>query len=95
MFDNYATPRHAKVRAWIAKRPRLHLHFTPTYASWLTQVERWFGLLSQRCMKHATFRSLTELNLQNTDLTKQHNESSKPSVWVATADSIFENLERS
>ena len=49
--DNYATHKHAKVRAWVAKNPRIHLHFTPTYASWLNQVERWFALLSQRAIK--------------------------------------------
>ena len=48
VLDNYATHKHAKVKQWLAARPRFHLHFTPTYASWLNQVERWFGLLSQR-----------------------------------------------
>ena len=44
-MDNYSTHGHPKVRAWFAKRPRYHLHFTPTYASWLNQVERWFALI--------------------------------------------------
>ena len=52
---DYATHRHAKVKAWLAKRLRYHLHFTPTYASWLNQVERWFGLISQRAIKRASF----------------------------------------
>ena len=47
VLDNYATHKHAKVKRWLAARPRFHLHFTPTSASWLNQVERWFGLLSQ------------------------------------------------
>ncbi|MDE0126087.1 MAG: IS630 family transposase [Bryobacterales bacterium] len=92
--DNYATHRHAKVRAWIAKRPRFHLHFTPTYASWLNQVERWFGLLTQRALKRATFHNVTQFKQRIMDFTATHNGSAKPFVWVATADSIFKKLER-
>ena len=92
--DNYATHKHAKVRAWVATRPRIHLHFIPTYASWLNQVERWFGLLSERAIKRATFHSVTELKQRIMEFTEQYNGSSKPFVWVATADSIFEKLER-
>ena len=85
--DNYATHKHAK-------RPRFHLHCTPTYASWLNQVERWFGLLSQRAIKRATFRSVTELKRQIMAYTEKQSEAPKPFVWVATAESIFEKLER-
>ena len=49
--DNYSTLKHAKVRAWLAQRPRFHVHYTPTYASWLNQVERWFGLITQRAIR--------------------------------------------
>ena len=87
--DNYATHKHAQVRAWVAGRPRIHLHFIPTYASWLKQVGRWFGLLSER----ATSPSVTELKQRIMDFTEQYNRSSKPFVWVATADSIFEKLD--
>ena len=55
VLDNYATHKHAKVKRWLAARPRFHLHFTPTSASWLNQVERWFGLLSQRAIKRGSF----------------------------------------
>ena len=92
--DSYAPHKHAKVRAWLARRKRFHLHFTPTYASWLNQVERWFGLLSQRAIKRSTFRSVTELRKHLMAFTEAYNESAKPFVWVATADSIFEKLER-
>ncbi len=61
VLDNYATHKHAKVRQWLAARPRFHLHFTPTYSSWLNQVERWFGLLSQRAIKRGSFRSVADL----------------------------------
>ena len=61
VLDNYATHKHAKVKRWLAARPRFHLHFTPTSASWLNQVERWFGLLSQRAIKRGSFRSVADL----------------------------------
>ncbi len=58
--DTYATHKHATVRPWVAKRPCIHLHFIPTSASWLNQIERWFGLLGERTVQHATFHSVTE-----------------------------------
>ena len=61
VLDNYATHKHPKVKAWLAKRPRYHLHFTPTYSSWLNQVERWFGLLSRRTIQRGSFRNVTDL----------------------------------
>ena len=91
--DNFATHKHAKVCAWVAQRPSIHLHFIPTYASWLNQVERWFGLHSERAIQRATFHNVTELKRRIMEFTEQYNGSSKPFVWVATADSIFEKLE--
>ncbi len=61
VIDNYATHKHPKVRAWCAKRPRFQVHFTPTYASWLNQVERWFGLITQRAIKRGSFESVKDL----------------------------------
>ena len=61
VLDNYATHKQPKVQAWLAKRPRYHLHFTPTSASWLNQVERWFGLISQRAIKRGSFDSVAQL----------------------------------
>ena len=77
--DNYATHKQAKVRAWVGKRPRIHLHFIPTYASWLNQVERWFGLLSES----STFHRVTELAQRIMEFTEQYNGSSRPFVRVA------------
>ena len=94
MCDNYATHKHAKVHGWGAKRPRIHLHLIPTYASWLNQVELWFGLLSERAIKRSTFHSVTELKQRIMQFTEQYNGFSKPFVWVATADSIFDKLVR-
>ena len=95
VVDNYATHRHAKVRAWLARRPRYHLHFTPTYASWLNQVERWFGLISQRAIKRASFRNVTHLVRTIKEFTERYNEEeAKPFVWAATSQSIIDKVER-
>ena len=59
--DNYAAHKHPKVKAWLARHPRFHLHFTPPYASWLNQVERWFGLITQQAIRRGSFRSVKEL----------------------------------
>lgn len=94
VMDNYATHKHAKVRAWFAKRPRYHVHFTPTYASWLNQVERWFGLISQRAIKRGSFRNVKALIERIEKYIASHNTSAVPFKWTATADSIFEKLAR-
>ena len=59
--DNYATHKHPKVRAWLARRPRYHIHYTPTYASWLNQVERWFGIITQTAIRRGSFSNVSEL----------------------------------
>jgi transposase len=59
--DNYATHRHPKVKAWLARHSRLHIHYTPTYASWLNQVERWFGLITRQAIRRGSFRSVRDL----------------------------------
>lgn len=65
VLDNYGTHKTALVRHWLQKRPRYHLHFNPTHASWLNQVERWFALLTQRQIKRGSHRSVQELELQS------------------------------
>lgn len=94
VIDNYATHKHAKVKAWLARRPRYHLHFTPTYASWLNQVERWFGLITQRAIKRASFRNVTQLKQAIHDFTRHYNQDAKPFVWAATAQSIIDKVGR-
>ena len=94
IIDNYATHKHAKVRAWLAARPRYTMHYTPTYASWLNQVERWFGLITQRCIKRGSYRSVKELIRNIERFSDKYNKDSKPFMWTATADSIFEKLTR-
>ena len=92
--DSFAAHKHTNVRAWLAKKKRFHLHPTPTRASWLNQVERWFGLLSQRGIKQSTFRSATDLKQQLLEFTEECDETANPFVWVATHDSISERLNR-
>ena len=94
VVDNYATHKHPRVKAWIAKHSRYHLHFTPTYASWLNQVERWFGLITQRAIKRNSFRNVKHLVKTIQEFTKRYNEEAKPFVWAATAPSILDKLER-
>ena len=94
VLDNYATHKHAKVRQWLAAHPRFHLHFTPTYASWLNQVERWFGLLSQRAIKRGSFRSVADLVRKIQAFIDSYNASGTPFVWVATAQSIIDKVAR-
>ena len=94
IVDNYTTHKHPKVRTWLAQRPRYHIHYTPTYSSWLNQVERWFGLITQRAIRRGSFGSVKEL-VQRIDAFVQHyNRSSRPFVWTATADSILEKIAR-
>ena len=94
IVDNYATHKHAKVRAWLAARPRYHVHYTPTYASWLNQVEIWFDLITQRVIRRGTFRSVKDLVDNIEAFVQQYNAKATPFRWVATADSIFEKLGR-
>ena len=94
VLDHYATHKHAKVKRWLAARPRFHLHFTPTSASWLNQVERWFGLLSQRAIKRGSFRSVADLVNKIQAFIDAHNTSATPFVWVATAQSILDKAAR-
>ena len=94
IVDNYCTHKHAKVRAWLAQRPRFHIHFTPTYSSWLNQVERWFGIITERAIRRGSFRSVKELIAKIELFVSAHNKTKSPFIWTATADSIFEKLQR-
>ncbi len=92
--DNYGTHKHAKVKAWLARHPRYHLHYTPTYASWLNQVERWFGLITQQAIRRGSFRSVGELIQKIDAYVANYNLHRRPFVWTATADSILAKLKR-
>ena len=92
--DNYATHKHPRVKAWLARHSRFHIHYTPTYASWLNQVERWFGLITQHAIRRRSFRSVRELVRKIDHYVTHYNASKRPFIWTATADSIFEKLQR-
>jgi len=92
--DNYATHKHPRVKAWLARRPRYHIHYTPTYASWLNQVERWFGLITQQAIRRGSFRNVGELVQKIDAYVASYNLHRRPFVWTATAGSILAKLQR-
>jgi putative transposase len=92
--DNDATHKHPKVRAWFAQRPRWHLHFTPTYASWLNQVERFFALATQRAMRRGSFVSVADLVRKIDCFVTDYNAKAQPFVWTASAEAILEKIAR-
>ncbi|MDE0224804.1 MAG: IS630 family transposase [Gammaproteobacteria bacterium] len=94
VVDNYATHKHAKVRAWLARRPRYHVHYTPTYASWLNQVERWFGIITQQAIRRGSFSSVPQLRRRINEFVDNYNKNCRPFAWTATADSILAKVER-
>lgn len=92
--DNYATHKHPTVKAWLAKHPRFHMHFTPTSASWLNQVERFFGLITDKRIRRGVFKSVGELETAIMDYLDQHNAHPKPFVWTKSAGEILEKVAR-
>lgn len=94
VMDNYATHKAPTIRKWFAKRPRYHAHFTPTHASWLNQVERWFALLTQRQIKRGAHRSTIALERAIKEFISVHNRHPKSFVWTKTADEILESIRR-
>jgi putative transposase len=94
ILDNYGTHKHPSVRRWLAARPRYHVHYTPTYSSWLNQVEIWFNLITQRAIRRGTFRSVKQLIEKIEQFLRKHNRQARPFAWVATADSILEKAGR-
>ncbi|MFJ6677399.1 IS630 family transposase [Actinosynnema sp. NPDC091369] len=90
--DNYGTHKHPTVRKWLEAHPRFHMHFTPTYSSWLNQVERWFGLLTDKRLRRAAHKSLRALENDIRDWIKTWNEAPRPFVWTKDADEILDRL---
>ena len=94
IVDNYATRKNPQVRTWLAQRPRYHLHYTPTYSSWLNQLERWFGFITQRAIRRGSFTTVPD-GVRKIDAFVQHyDRSSRPFVCTATADSILQKIAR-
>jgi transposase len=94
VLDNYATHKAPPVTAWLARHPRYHLHFTPTSASWLNQVERWFALLADKQIKRGVHRSVQELKTDIAIFIDTHNADPKPFVWTKSADAILQTIAR-
>ena len=92
--DNYATHKHPKVQCWLARHPRFHLHFTPTSASWLNMVERFFRDLTQNRLRRGVFRDLEELIMAIGTYIDRHNECPKPFIWTARAGDVLEKVKR-
>ena len=94
ILDNYATHKHPDVRAWLARNPRFHLHFTPTSSSWLNLVERWFRELTDKALRRGSFNSVPDLISSIEEYMAAHNDDPTPFVWTATAESILEKVRR-
>ncbi len=94
ILDNYGTHKTAAVHRWLAKRPRYHLHFTPTSGSWLNLVERFFAALTEKQLRRGVFRSTRELEAAITQYVEVTNADPKPFVWTKTADQILASIAR-
>ena len=92
--DNYATHKHPKVKEWLARHPRIHLHFTPTSASWLNMVERFFRDITTERLRNGVFRSVPELTIAIKEYIAVHNKNPKPFVWTAKAHDILAKVIR-
>ena len=92
IVDNYGTHKHERVRQWLAKHRRFHLHFTPTSSSWLNLVERWFAEITRKRIRRGSFRSVAELVAAINDYIRINNQNPKPFVWTKRADEIVEKL---
>jgi len=94
VIDNYATHKTPAVKRFLVKRPRFHLHFTPTYGSWINQVERWFGLLTSKQLKRGSHTSVVQLRRAIEEFIEVTNDNPKPFKWVKSADEILGRIAR-
>jgi transposase len=94
VLDNYGTHKTPLIQRWLAKRPRFHVHFTPTYGSWLNLVERWFSELTTKQLRRGAHRSVTELERAIWEFIDVHNDEPKPFVWTKSADEILASIAR-
>ena len=94
VVDNDSTHKHVKVKRWLAARPRYHIHFTPTYSSWINQVEIWFNIITQKAIRRGSFSSVRQLVDKIRYFTDAYNPQARPFLWTATADSILHKIQR-
>lgn len=94
ILDNASAHKSALIRRWLTRHPRFHFHYTPTYASWMNLVERWFSALTTKQLRRGAHRSVRELVAAINEFIDVHNETGKPYVWVKTADEILASIAR-
>jgi transposase len=94
IVDNYATHKHPKVKAWLKRHKRFHLHFIPTSSSWLNLVERWFREITDKRIRRGVFKSVAQLIEAIRAYIEEHNENPRPFVWTAKAADILEKVRR-
>ena len=93
-MDNYATHKTAAIKAWLARRPHYHVHFTPTSASWINQVERWFAELTRKQLQRGVHTSTSQLEADIRAFIDRHNDNPKPYRWTKSADEILSSVKR-
>ena len=94
IMDNYATHKTAAIKTWLARRPHYHAHFTPTSASWINQVERWFAELTRKQLRRGVHTSTKQLETDIRTFIERHNENPRPYRWVKSADEILASVKR-
>ena len=93
-MDNYATHKHPKVKSWLQRHRRFHMHFIPTSSSWLNMVERWFRDLTQERIRRGVFHSVKELVGAISGYIEEHNRDPRPFIWTATPERIMAKFRR-
>jgi transposase len=93
-MDNYATHKTAAIEAWLMRRPHYHVHFTPTSASWINQVERWFAELTRKKLRRGVHTSISQFEADIRAFIKRHNENPRPYRWTKSADDILSSVKR-
>jgi transposase len=94
VMDNYATHKTHRIKAWLARRPHYHIHFTPTSASWINQVERWFAELTRKRLQRGVHTSVRELEADIRAFIDRHNQNPRPFKWTKSADQILASVKR-
>jgi transposase len=94
VVDNYATHKHPKVKAWLKRHGRFHLHFIPTSSSWLNLVERWFREITDKRIRRGVFQSVEQLITAIGGFIDEHNNDPRPFVWTAKAEDILDKVRR-
>ena len=92
IVDNYGTHKHPRVKSWIARHPRFHLHFIPTSSSWLNMVERWFREITDKRIRRAVFRSVPELITAIDEYLANHNQNPRVFAWTASVEGIMAKI---